>query len=223
MPDKNNMKKIMQYGIPAFILILMVLAAVMLSGVEKTQLVSRSGQSFEKGVVTEIITDNIQEDGTRAGEQTVSIRMLSGEKSGQEITATSSAGYLFGTACTVGRHVIVMQSIAGDSTVASVYSQDRGPALILFAAAYLLVLCLIGGKKGVRGAAGLVFTFASIIYLYIPLVYLGCSPFWVSVGICALTTAATLYFIGGPVRKTLIAALGTISGVVMAGMAASLF
>ena len=51
--------------------------------------------------------------------------MLTGVRKGEELDITSSSGYLFGAACKPGMKVIVMQSVAGDSTVASVYTQDR--------------------------------------------------------------------------------------------------
>ena len=50
--------------------------------------------------------------------------MLTGVRKGEELDITSSSGYLFGAACKPGMKVIVMQSVAGDSTVASVYTQD---------------------------------------------------------------------------------------------------
>ena len=194
-----------------------------LSRVEKTELINRTGESFEKAVVTQILQDNVQEDGTRVGEQTVVVRFITGTEKGKDMTVTSSAGYLFGAACTPGMKVIVMQSVAGDSVVASVYSRDRGGALLMFAALYIAALCLVGGKKGVRGAAGLLLTFGSIIYIYLPLVYIGASPFWTAVGICVVTTFATMYFIGGLTKKTVAATLGTAAGVVIAGASASLF
>lgn len=67
------------------------------------------------------------------------------------------------------------------------------------------------------------FTFGSVIYIYLPLVYLGASPFWTAVGICVATTFVTLYFIGGLTKKTMAATLGTVAGVVIAGVAASTF
>lgn len=199
------------------------LLAFHLGRIEKTELINRMGQSFERGTVTQILQDNVQEDGTRVGEQTVVVHMNSGAEKGRDLTVTSSAGYLFGAACTEGMKVIVMQSVAGDSVVASVYSRDRGGILLIFAALYIAVLCLVGGKKGVRGAAGLMFTFGSVIYIYLPLVYLGASPFWTAVGICVATTFVTLYFIGGLTKKTMAATLGTVAGVVIAGVAASTF
>lgn len=207
----------------AVALALTTLLALLLQNVQKTELINRTGQTFEKGVVTEVLVDNLQPDGTRVGEQRVAVRMTTGVRKGQVIEMTSSAGYLFGATCTPGLRVIVMQSVAGDTTVSSVYSQDRGGVLLLFAALYLVALVVIGGKQGLKGALGLAFTFLAIIFLYLPLVYLGWPPLWTSVLICAVTTAVTMYFIGGPTRKTVVASAGTVAGVVIAGFVAAIF
>ena len=208
---------------PAVVLAVAVALVVRLNQVDKVPLVSRAGQTFEKGVVTEILQDNLQPNGTRVGEQVVEVQMLTGVRKGQTLETTSSSGYLFGAGCTVGMHVVVLQSVAGDSTITSVYSQDRGWVIYLFAGLYLLALCLVGGKQGVKGALGLVFTFACIILVYLPLVYQGCSPFWVSVFVCIITTVVTLWLIGGPTRKTVVATGGTVAGVIISGLAATLF
>ncbi len=207
----------------AVALALTTLLALLLQNVQKTELINRTGQTFEKGVVTEVLVDNLQPDGTRVGEQRVAVRMTTGVRKGQVIEMTSSAGYLFGATCTPGLRVIVMQSVAGDTTVSSVYSPDRGGVLLLFAALYLVALVAIGGKQGLKGALGLAFTFLAIIFLYLPLVYLGWPPLWTSVLICAVTTAVTMYFIGGPTRKTVVASAGTVAGVVIAGLVAAIF
>lgn len=216
-------KQYVRYIITAVILAAAVLWVIRLNSITRTQLINRTGQSFETGVVVGILQDNIQEDGMRIGQQTVVVRMTSGEKKGEELTTTSSAGYLFGAACTVGMRVVVMQSIAGDSVITSVYSMDRKEVIIGFAVLYLGTLCVIGGKKGIRGALGLVFTFAAIIYVYLPLVYQGHSPFMSAVFICAVTAAVTLYLIGGAGKKTVCATAGTLAGVVIAGVAAAIF
>ena len=208
---------------PLVLLALFLLLVVRLNQVDKVALVSREGQTFEKGVVTEILQDNVQPDGSRVGEQVVRVLMKTGGLKGREIETTSSSGFLFGAPCTVGMKVVVMQSLAGDTVVSSVYAQDREFQILAFAALYLLALCLIGGWQGAKGALGLVFTFGCILWVYLPLVYRGWSPFWSAVLVCAVTAIVTLWLVGGPTRKTLVAAAGTVAGVVMAGVAASLF
>ena len=223
MKTKTPAALLKRWAPPVVLLILFTLFVIAINDVDKAQLVVREGQTFEKGVVTAIIQDNLQPNGTRVGEQGVAVQMLTGVRKGQTLETTSSSGYLFGAGCTVGMHVVVLQSVAGDSTITSVYSQDRGWVIYLFAGLYLLALCLVGGKQGVKGALGLVFTFACIILVYLPLVYQGCSPFWVSVFVCIITTVVTLWLIGGPTRKTVVATGGTVAGVIISGLAATLF
>lgn len=209
---------------------LIVLAIVLFAGfvwkinqTEKTQLAVRTGQTFEKATVVEILQDNLQADGSRVGEQKVRVRMLTGVRKGEELDITSSSGFLFGAPCTVGMKVIVMQSVAGSTTIASVYSQDREWVVYAFAGLYLLSLIIIGGKQGLKGCLGLVFTFFCMIFVYLPLIYQNYSPFGVAVFVCFLTTLVTMYLIGGPTRKTIAATLGTLAGVVIAGLSAQLF
>lgn len=216
-------RNIIRIAVLLLTLLCFILVAAKLSGISKTSLVTTTGQTFEKGTVTSVIEDNITESGTRVGQQQVEVLMKTGEKKGQSVIMTSSAGYLFGAACKTGMNVIVMQSVSGDTVVSSVYSQDRGNVIILFAIFYLVLLCLIGGKKGLRGAAGLVFTFFMLIYIELPLIYLGYSPFITSVAVCVITTIVTLYFIGGISKKTLVAISGTVSGVIISGMTAGIF
>ena len=209
--------------VPALFLVILILFTVKINQTEKIPLVETAGYSFEKGVVTQILEDNIEEDGTRVGQQTIMVRMTTGEKQGQELETTSSAGYLFGAVCTVGMHVIVMQSVSGDTVITTVYAQDRELAVYIFAALYLAALVVIGGVKGLRGALGLVFTFICVILIEIPLLYRGYSPYLVTVVICVVTTLVTMTFIGGATRKTICATLGTTAGVVIASIAARLF
>lgn len=212
-----------RWGLPLLLILLFAAFVVRLNGIEKTPLVSRAGQTFEKGVVTQILQDNLQPDGSRAGEQVVVVHLRTGEKKGQDLTTTSSSGFLFGAGCRVGMKVVIFQSVAGSTVVTSVYSQDRGTAVLLFALLYLAVLCLVGGWQGVKGALGLVFTAFSILYVYLPLIYRGYSPFWTAVLLCVAATVVTLYLIGGPTRKTLAATAGTTAGVIIAGLAATAF
>ena len=216
-------KKVVRYLIYLLFVCVFAVFVFKLNQVEKTELVVRTGQTFEKAEVTEILQDNLDSNGTRVGEQKVRVKMLTGARKGEELDITSSSGYLFGATCKVGMKVIVMQSVAGETTIASVYSQDREWVIYIFALLYLLALCVIGGKQGIKGCLGLIFTFFCVIFVYLPLVYLRFSPFWAAVFICFLTTLVTMYLIGGPTKKNCAATLGTLAGVVLAGLSAWCF
>ena len=86
-----------------------------------------------------------------------------------------------------------------------------------------MALFLVGGKRGIKSMLALVFTFICIIYLYIPLMYIGFSPFWAAILVVVAVTIVSVYLICGGNRKGLCAMLGTILGVLIAGIFATVF
>ena len=88
--DQALKKQIKKYAVMTLIMLIMALAVGKLNQVNKTQLINRTGQTFETGKVVRILEDNIQEDGMRVGQQTVVVKMTSGVKKGQELTTIQS-------------------------------------------------------------------------------------------------------------------------------------
>lgn len=193
------------------------------NNIERVELVNSSGTSYVKAVVNEIVEDNIQEDGSRIGYQKVMLKVLSGKLKGQLIEGTSFAGYLYGADCTVGMKVIASISKYEDNASAAVYSYDRSNIIYIFVGLFLLMLWIIGGKKGFKSAIGLVFTFICIIYLFLPILYKGYSPFLSAVIVIILITIVSLYLIDGITKKSISAMIGTIIGVIIAGICAAGF
>lgn len=193
------------------------------SNVEKPQLVNRKGTSYEKAVVTEILQDNIQEDGSRIGYQKIKIKILSGNLKGQIKEATSFAGNLYGANCTVGMKIIANINQHEDNILISVYSYDRSKVIYIFVAMFMIILWVIGGKKGLKSALALIFTFICIIYLFLPMLYKGYSPFLSAVIVIILITIVSLYLIDGISKKSVAAMIGTTLGVIIAGVLAFLF
>lgn len=193
------------------------------NNIERVELVNSSGTSYVKAVVNEIVEDNIQEDGSRIGYQKVMLKVLSGKLKGQLIEGTSFAGYLYGADCTVGMKVIASISKYEDNASAAVYRYDRSNIIYIFVGLFLLMLWIIGGKKGFKSAIGLVFTFICIIYLFLPMLYKGYSPFLSAVIVIILITIVSLYLIDGITKKSISAMIGTIIGVIIAGICAAGF
>ncbi len=219
-----NNKKIIIRGLIALLIILSAIVFIhFYNNTEKTELVSTTGRTFEKGIVTEILVDNLQENGIRTGEQTVAVKILSGDLEGQYYTATSSDGNLFGAVCEVGMKVSLIISTANGNSLVTVYSQDRELAIYGFVAVFLLLMCVIGGKNGIKSVLGLVYTFVCVIFMFMPMIYNGFSPFLAAVIVSIITTIVTMYLIGGITIKTLCAIIGTVLGVIMAGVSAAIF
>lgn len=220
---KKHVSLILRFVVCITVVLAVIAGITMFYGMDKTELVSVEGRTFDKAVVTEIVRDNIQENGTRSGEQQVKVRMTSGRFKNQELDATSSDGNLFGAVCKVGMKVVCIVSATDSGQLVSVYSQDRQFTIYIYVAVFLLLICIIGGKNGVKSVIGLIFTFVCLVYIYLPLIYKGYSPFVVAVFVCALATVVTMYLIGGFTKKTFASITGTVLGVIAAGVSAHIF
>mgnify|MGYP007055789388 FL=1 len=98
------------------IVVLMVAGGLFLwqyNQVDKPQLVNSDGRVFEKARVVDIVRDNLQEDGSRVGDQIVTLRMEDGPDAGQTVQANCPNGLLFGTVGQPGMAVIVISANVG--------------------------------------------------------------------------------------------------------------
>ena len=221
MSDKKHI--IIRAVVVVVCLAAFIIAADRLRVTDKEPIVTTLGYSYENAKVIEVVEDNLSPDGVRVGYQMLKVQLTSGEYKGEIVNATSAEGNLFGAVCKKGDSVVVHMSVSGDSKNVSVYSKDRIVAVAAFVGIFLLLICVIGGKNGVKSVIGLVFTFVAIFMIYIPLIYRGFSPFWAAVIITIITTIVTMYLISGIAVKTLCAILGTVIGVLRAGLSAWLF
>ena len=164
-----------------------------LNDIEKPQLVNTQGRSFERATVTEILRDNLQENGSRIGDQIVRLQL----KDGDVAEANCPNGLLFGTTCEPGMRVIVMRSRAGELASCTVYSYDRSWAVIGFVLFFFALLAVVGGKKGVKSVIALILAFASFLFFFFPLLLHGVAPVPAGVGTACFVHALTVWLICG--------------------------
>lgn len=180
---------------------------------------------FEKAKVLKVISEDLEKDATSGGlyqgSQELEIKVVSGEHKGEIQTITNNVSVYLNVPVKAKQTIIVDIGTA-DSThySISVYSYYRAPIMLTIVLLFFAMLWWIGGKKGLKSVLGIIFTFASIIYLFIPMLYRGYSPVLASVLIIILTTCITLLLLNGWSSKSLAAILGTTIGVAITGIIA---
>lgn len=112
--------------------ILFLIFLMQYNKIEKTELLSTEGRTFEKAVVTEVISDNLTENGNRVGNQTVRLRLCSGKFKNEKEEAISSSSYLFGATCKKGMKVIALVSESQGEVIASVMGLGFTIVCVLF-------------------------------------------------------------------------------------------
>ena len=76
--------------------------------------------------------------------------------------------------------------------------------------AFLAVIWLVGGRKGINSIIALIFTVIVVICMYIPMIYIGVSPFIAAVVTVIVTTITAFILIADFEKKSIAAMLGTL-------------
>jgi uncharacterized membrane protein len=78
---------------------------------------------------------------------------------------------------------------------------------------FILLLIIIGGKKGIKSLLTLLLTGAAIIKIILPSIENGMNPVYITMLVCIVLLIVNLVIISGFNKKTLAAIIGTVSGV----------
>ena len=209
-------------GIMIFI-ILMGIILIFTGRISKEKIGPDVSSTYAKATVLEIKKDN-SNNSEFGGNQTVICDITSGKYKGKQCEVSTANSYNRGAFCQPGTKVILLlgEDSKGNLT-GGVYNYDRSSMIWIWVILFLLCLCVIGGKKGVASSAALIYTLLCVIFLYIPLLYIGVNPFISAVITSMLILSASIFILNGWSGKTLCGILGTITGVTLAGLIAFIF
>jgi len=177
--------------------------------------------------VTQVIKDETSPDpasgGRILGQQQFRIEILQGSHKGENMEIPNYLSALHNVYARQGSRIVVrIDTQTNGSYSASVYNYDRAGALIGLIVCFLLLLCIIGGRKGIQSMFGLLFTIACVFFIMLPMILNGAPPVWSAILIAVLTISACFILLDGVNGKTISAFLGAVVGVVCAGIFASI-
>ena len=164
------------------------------------------GSEFPRGRVIERMEHQCQ--------QILIVEILSGEHRG---VVAEVRNIIFIDAVVnpqIGQTIIIHFDYHGNGNYsAHVHSYVRDTAIYIIAALFLILIAVVGGKKGISSAYGLVFTFVTLLFLLIPAIMRGGSPALLTILVSLLITSVSLIAIMGFEKKTWVSIIGTSIGI----------
>ena len=122
-----------------------------------------------------------------------------------------------------GSEVILSVVCSGEKTPeVNIADYHRVPALGWLAITFLVTFLIFGGRHGLKSLGGLFVSILLIGLVLLPLSLQGVAPLLTAVVISFLTTTITILLVAGRSSKAAAAIIGTIGGVIIAGVAAHL-
>ena len=164
--------------------------------------------------------------GQNSERQFVRIKLLNGLFKGDEVAVENilTGNPAYDIQIHKGNNVILhVEAKNGDiisSDDVSYYIADikRDNALWLLFGVFCLFLVLIGRKKGVFSLVAIIATLAYVFVLLVPMVLSGVSPVLSALITGVLSTATTIYLVGGLNSKSTSAIIGTVASLVLAAV-----
>lgn len=189
---------------------------------EKTEPLAAGDYSeYENGTVDEVLTDSTERDdasdGAFRGEQTLTVRVRTGQYKGDTLLVTNVVGPLYGVPLKSGdRCTLIISTYADGDVRATVYEYDRTVPLVIVVGLFLLVTVLVGERTGAKSLVGLVFTVLSVFLLLFPALMKGAPTLLSTFLTCVYVAAVSFVILGGVEKKTICALLGTVAGMALA-------
>ena len=173
-----------------------------------------------KDVVNGSMKDKVQE---------VTIEIIEGDYIGEEFTTEFILSYdidgkILAYELEKGDKVLVQLAEDVDGNVtATVQDVVRANYIFLMFGFFLFSIILVGGKRGIKAIIALLLTILFIYFILIKRIYVGDNAIFMTILTSILIIGGTFIVIGGMNKKILTGAIGTLGGVISAGLVALFF
>lgn len=161
----------------------------------------------------------------KSNKQLATVRITSGIYKDQETQVEYQRDFLLNgkyilEPLQVGNRLIlrVEKNRYGGIAIAYVSGHEHDIPMLWLFGLFCLILVVVGLGKGLKAILSLSVTVLSVIFFLLPMILKGYDPVLLSILTCAFVVCVSLLIISGFNRKTLAAMIGTIGGVITAGV-----
>ena len=177
----------------------------------------------EIGQVVSVVNVDDLHDVTSAGinnsKQSVEIKVLTGNHKGEKIFTEN---VLMGNPVydiNLKQKDKVILHVEEEKGALNYFIADKYRVHVLYflAGLFIVLLLIIGGKKGFRSLISILATLGLIFYALTPLILLGMNPILATVLVCVFASVLAIYLVGGMNYKSTAAILGTVLSLMLAG------
>ncbi len=169
------------------------------------------------------VVENVEyidlDDGVTQTKQTIQVKILSGEFKGQtvELDNMLTGNPYYDIKLKKNTKVILHAEDNGNGVEFSIEDIKRAGTLGWLSFVFCALLLYIGRKKGLFSLFSIGLTVLLITHVLSPLILFGLNPVFATIIICIVSTAATMYLVGGFNAKSTSAVIGAILSLIFAG------
>jgi uncharacterized membrane protein len=155
--------------------------------------------------------------------QTLLVKLTTGRFKGKTITIVNTIGLnpVFDMKVAQGNGVVVALDIKdGKIKEAGIADHLREPSVYLLIAIFIVLLLVVGWSKGLKAFITLLLTLGLILGVLLPGILRGFAPVLLTLALAVVVTIINTLIIGGCSKKSVVSIIGTIGGLIIAGIIA---
>ena len=178
----------------------------------------------QTGVVTGIEYADFSNNDVAQTKQKVQIRLLGGEFKGETIELENmlTGNPYYDIKLKKGSRVVLHAESLYDEISYSIEDVKRSGTLVWLSVLFCGLLIYVGRKKGLYSLVSIVLTIFLITNCLSPMILFGIKPIVASILVCIVSTAVTMYLVGGFNAKSTSASLGAILSLLFASILSSI-
>ena len=152
--------------------------------------------------------------------QVVEVKLLSGEYKGKSVQIDNilSGNPYYDIVVQKGTKVVLHSEVKDGEVEYSIEDIQRSGILIWLSLLFCGLLVYVGKRKGVYSLVSIGLTVLLITHFLTPLIIFGLNPVFASLVICVLSTAITMYLVGGFNAKSTSALIGAVLSLAFASV-----
>ena len=156
--------------------------------------------------------------------QAAEVKILTGEYKGETVLLENilTGNPYYDIKLKKGVKVLLHVEDNGEGTEFSIEDIQRSGTLVWLSLIFCGLLIYVGKKKGLFSLIAIAITVLLITHIMSPLILFGLNPILATITICLVSTAITMYLVGGFNAKSTSAVLGTALSLIFAGILAGL-
>jgi uncharacterized membrane protein len=204
------------------VLLIWLIAQISPSFTYKYKKVPAFAQEFVMGKVLSVEQNDLVRDpyveGRYNGSQKYTVLIQEGSQEGNEFTVYNTLSSLKSAYAYEGLEAVFTVRTSTDGKISVwLYNYRRDKALYALAMVLIILVILIGKNEGINSLLALAFTAAVIVYIVVPMMW---SPHPILIAIISSIIICLVSFllIAGWTRKAIVASIGTLLGISLAGV-----
>ena len=172
------------------------------------------------GLVQNVVYENADDNETIQTRQIAEVKLLNGDNKGETLLLENilTGNPAYDITLKKGSKVVLHVEQDENGMEYSISDVKRSDILVWLSFIFCGLLVFVGKRKGLFSLVAIVLTCLLIFYALTPLILFGINPVLATIILCIISTALTMYLVGGINRKSSSALLGTVLSLLFAGV-----